>query len=48
MRRDMYGVYVPEHAVALLDMSDTLADLVDFASHVSAQHHGVILEKGAC
>lgn len=48
MRRDMYGVYVPEHTIALLDVSDTLADLVDFSGHVSAQHHGVCLEESAC
>jgi hypothetical protein len=48
IRRDMYRVYVPEHAVAFLDVSDTLTDLVDFAGHVSAEHHGVCLEKSAC
>ena len=45
MRRDMYGVYVPEHTIALLDVSDTLADLVDFSGHVSAQHMGYVLRK---
>jgi hypothetical protein len=48
IRRDKYRLNVPEHAVALLDVSDTLADLVDFAGHVSAQYHGVCLEKSAC
>jgi hypothetical protein len=48
MRRDMYRVNVPEHTVALLNVSDTLANLVDFAGHVSAQYHGVCLEKSAC
>lgn len=48
MRRDMCRVYVPKHAVALLDVSDTLANLVNFASNISAQYVGVGLEESAC
>ena len=44
----MCRVYIPENAITLLDVSDALANFVNFASDISAQYDGVILDESAC